>query len=271
MIMFKNLKRYGLMILIAAVTLSSCVNKDARHNNYPAPVIPEPAAGTVFTVGQILDVWREAGTPRDYENDTIFKGDCSVYGIVTDDETSGNLYKASFIQDRSEGEAIELYLKSVSGLRIGDSVRVCLKGATLGAYRGTPQIKNLDPINIIVLKNEQYIEPIVVNDINEIENHLCQIVRLENVQFLDPDTTWADPDGYGERTLQQFDENGGFVGEIMVRTSNYAAFAERQLPQGSGHLNAIVTVYTSASSETWQLVVRGVNPKEVLMEGPRYN
>lgn len=270
MIMFKNIKRYGLLILIAAMTLSSCVKKDARYNNYPAPVIPEPAEGVVFTIGQLLDVWREAGTPKDYENDTIFKDDCSVYGIVTDDETSGNLYKASFIQDRAEGEAIELYLKGVSGLRIGDSVRVYLKGATLGAYRGTPQIKNLDPINIIVLKNEQYIEPTVVNDINEIENHLCQIVRLENVQFLTPDTTWADPDGYGERTLQQFDENGGFVGEMMVRTSNYAAFAEKRLPQGSGYLNAIVTVYVS-SNETWQLVVRGVNPAEVLMEGPRYN
>lgn len=270
MIMFKNIKRYGLLILVAAMTLSSCVKKDARQNNYPAPVIPEPAIGTVFTVGQILDVWRDSGAQPNYVNDTIFKDDCSVYGIVTDDETSGNLYKASFIQDRAEGEAIELYLKGVSGLRIGDSVRVCLKGAVLGAYRGTPQIQNLDPINIIVLKNEQYIEPIVVN-INEIENHLCQLVRLETVQFLTPDTTWADPDGYGERTLQQFDENGGFVGEIMVRTSNYAAFAGKQLPQGNGYLNAIVTVYTSSSNETWQLVVRGVSPAEVLMEGPRYN
>lgn len=268
--MFKNIKRYGLMILVAAATLSSCVNKDARHNEYPAPVIPEPAIGTVFTVGQILDVWRDNGAQPDYENDSIFKDDCSVYGIVTGDETSGNLYKASFIQDHAEGEAIELYLKGVSGLRIGDSVRVCLKGAVLGAYRGTPQIQNLDPINIIVLKNEQYIEPVVINDINEIENHLCQLVRLENVQFSEPDTTWADPDGYGERMLQQFDDNGGFIGEIMVRTSNYAAFAERQLPQGNGFLNAIVTVYISSSKETWQLVVRGVSPAEVLMEGERF-
>jgi len=55
-----------------------------------------------------------------------------------------------------------------------------------------------------------------------------------------------------------------------VRTSNYAAFAEKKLPQGNGYLNAIVTVYESSSSQTWQLVVRGVSPTEVLMEGPRY-
>ena len=61
MIMFKNIKRYGLLILVAAMTLSSCVKKNARQNNYPAPVIPEPAIGTVFTVGQILDVWRDSG------------------------------------------------------------------------------------------------------------------------------------------------------------------------------------------------------------------
>jgi len=268
--MFKNIKRYGLLILVVAMTLCSCVDKNARQNNYPAPVIPEPAVGKVFTIGEMLEVWREAGTPRDYENDTIFENDCSVYGIITADETSGNLYKAAFIQDRAEDEAIELYMKGVSGLRIGDSVRVYLKGATLGAYRGTPQIQDLDPINVIVLKNEQYIQPLVIDNVADIENHLCQVVRLENVQFLEPDTTWADANGYGERTLQQFDENGNFVGEIMVRTSNYAAFANKQLPQGNGYLNAIVTVYESSSNQTWQLVVRGVSPAEVLMEGERY-
>lgn len=268
--MFKNIKKYGLLILVAAMTLSSCIEKNARQNNYPAPIIPEPPVGKVFTIGNLLDVWREAGTPRDYENDTIFKNDCSLYGIITADETSGNLYKAAFIQDRISDEAIELYMKGVSGLRIGDSVRVYLKGATLGAYRGTPQIKNLDPINIIILKNEQYIKPLVIDSVDDIENHLCQLVKLVNVQFLETDTTWADPKGYGERTLQQFDENGNFVGEIMVRTSNYAAFAEKKLPQGNGYLNAIVTVYESSSSQTWQLVVRGVSPAEVLMEGPRY-
>lgn len=269
--MFRNIKRYGLIILVGITALCSCVDKNARDNNFPAPVIPEPPVGEVLTIGGILDVWRAAGSPRDYENDSIFREDCSVYGIVTDDETSGNLYKASFIQDRQQGEAIELYMKSVSGLRIGDSVRVYLKGATLGAYRGTPQIQDLQPINVIVLKNEQFIEPNVVT-IGDIENHLCKLVRLENVQFCDKDLNfnWANDDGYGERTLEQFDDNGSKIGEIMVRTSNYAAFAEKQLPQGNGFLTAIVTVYTSNSKETWQLLVRGVSPTEVLMEGERY-
>lgn len=269
--MLKNITRYGLLILAAAIMMSSCVGKNARNNNYPAPVIPEPAVGTVFTVGQLLDVWREAGTPINYENDTIFKNDCSVYGIITDDETSGNLYKASFLQDRAEGEAIELYMKGVSGLRIGDSVRVYLKGATLGAYRGTPQIQDLNPINIIVLKNEQYIEPVVITDVNDIENHLCQLVRLENVEFSPHDTlkTWAEVKDYGERYLYQYDEDCGFIDSIMVRTSNYAAFATKQVPTGHGYLNAIVTVYTSGSKETWQLLVRGVSATEVSMDGDR--
>jgi len=257
--------------------MSSCKDKNARKNNYPAPNITPPPIGTVYTIQDLDSIWTSDGRPGDYANKDIFKNeDCSVYGIITADETSGNLYKAAFLQDRATGNGIELYMNSVTGLRIGDSVRVCLKGATLGAYRGTPQIQNIESNRVIVLANNKYIEPTVttIADITS-QQHLCQLVTLENVQFADPSLVWAEQEvgstsTYCNRTLYQYDDDCNKIGEIIVRTSTYAAFAKKQLPQGKGRLNAIVTVYQTGS-QTWQLVMRGISPAEVSMDGPRCN
>jgi hypothetical protein len=271
-----KIMKYGFLALFVLAIMSSCMDKNARKNNYPAPNITPPPVGTVYTIEDLINVWINAGSPSDYANADIFKNeDCSVYGIVTADETSGNLYKASFIQDRASGKAIELYMNSVTGLRIGDSVRVCLKGATLGVYRGTPQIQNIESNKVVVLDNFKYIEPTVTTIANiESQQHLCQLIRLENVQFDHPEgLVWAEKEvgstsNYCNRTLNQYDENGNKIGSIIVRTSTYASFADKLLPQGRGWLNAIATVYQTGS-QTWQLVIRGIAPTEVSMDGQR--
>lgn len=249
------------------------MDKNARKNNYPAPVIDPPAIGTVFTMDSLFRVIADAGNPKDYTNDEIFKNDGSLYGIVTADETSGNCYKYVFLQERATGKAIELYMNAVTGLRIGDSVRVCLKGSVLGVYRGTPQIQNLDPKNVIILENGKYIEPQVVT-VSDIENqqYLCQLVTLEKVEFDDPSQVWAvqeegSTSSYANRTLNQYDDNCNKNGDIIVRTSTYASFADQQLPQGNGRITAIVTLYRTNSSYTWQLLMRSVN--EAIMNDPR--
>lgn len=254
------------------------MNKNARKNNYPAPNIELPPVGRVYTIDTLIRIWQNDGSQSSYANADIFKNeDCSVYGIVTADETSNNLYKAAFIQERATGMAIELYMKSVSGLRIGDSVRVCLKGATLGAYGGTPQIQNLEADKVIILDNCKYIEPEVVTvpDITA-HHHLCQLVTLNNVQFqgpfVYPTNVWAvlhetsATSTASSRNLDQYDENCNKLGTIVVRTSAYASFADKLLPTGKGTITGILT-YFSGSGGVWQLVVRSFN--EVHMDGER--
>lgn len=267
-----KIMKYGLLTLAIVGMLSSCNDlKNAKDNNYPAPTIPEPPVGTVFTISELVEMVTISGQ-IDYKNDTIFKGDCSLYGIVTADETSGNLYKAAFVQERSTGKAIELYMKSVTGLRIGDSIRVYLKDAVLGAYKGTPQIQDLNPINVVILENCKYIEPeeTTISEITR-QHKVGQLVRLNDSQFVigDLSKNWAEEKDYGERTLAQYVQSGNSWnkdGEIMVRTSNYAAFGNKPLPTGNGYLTAIVTLY----KDTWQLVVRDDNANEVLMDGERH-
>lgn len=212
----------------------------ACKKEYPEPPIQDLPIGEVYTIEDILNM----------ESGTVFTEDASVYGIITADEVSGNLYKAAFMQDRATGKAIELYLNAVSGVRIGDSVRIYLKDVTYAMYNNLPQLSNFEADgHIIILANNKPIEPKVttIADINA-GNHLAQLIRLENVRFTEQNT-FADPTTYGNRTLA---DPTDYSQTVIVRTSNYANFANDSLPQGTGNLTAIATVYNN----TWQLVIR---------------
>lgn len=212
----------------------------ACKKEYPEPPIQDLPIGEVYTIEDILNM----------EPGTVFTEDASVYGIITADEVSGNLYKAAFMQDRATGKAIELYLNAVSGVRIGDSVRIYLKDVTYAMYNNLPQLSNFEADgHIVILANNKPIEPKVTTIANiNAGQHLAGLVKLENVKFTEQNT-FADPTTYGNRTLA---DPTDYSQTVIVRTSNYANFANDSLPQGTGNLTAIATVYNN----TWQLVIR---------------
>ena len=192
------------LLLLAAmgVLFASC------KKEYPQPPIQNLPIGTVYTIDEIV-----AMTPG-----TVFDT-ASVYGIVTADEQSGNLYKAAYIQDRATGAAIQLYLNAVSGVRIGDSVRIYLKDVKFDMYHGLPQLSEFGPDgHIIILANNRPIQPKVTTLANvNSGQHLAQLIRLEGVTFVDQEGTFAPSTGYGEHYIQD-----AFGNTAMVRTSNYA-------------------------------------------------
>ena len=233
---------FNTILLLAAVGMMFTACK----KEYPEPPIQDLPIGTVYTISDILAM----------ESGTVFTEDASVYGIITADEQSGNLYKAAFMQDRATGAAIELYLNAVSGLRIGDSIRVYLKDVTYAMYNNLPQLSNFEADgHIVILANNKPIEPQVTTIANiNAGQHLAGLVKLENVKFTEQNT-FADPTTYGNRTLiDALDPSAN----VIVRTSNYANFANDSLPQGTGSLVAIATVYNS----TWQLVIRSARELE---------
>jgi len=235
-------KLFNAFLLLAMVGMMFTACK----KEYPEPPIQDLPIGEVFTIDSILKM----------EPGTVFTEDASVYGIITADEQSGNLYKAAFMQDRATGAAIELYLNAVSGVRIGDSVRIYLKDVTYAMYNNLPQLSNFEADgHIVILANNKPIEPEVttIADVNA-GNHLAQLIRLENVRFTEQNT-FADPTTYGNRTLA---DPTDYSQTVIVRTSNYANFANDSLPQGTGNLTAIATVYNN----TWQLVLRSARELE---------
>jgi len=229
-----------MLLAMVGLMFTSC------KKEYVEPPIQDLPIGTVYTIDEILAM----------ESGTVFTEDASVYGIVTADEQSGNLYKTAFIQDRATGAAIELYLTAPSGVRIGDSIRVYLKGVTYATYFNLPQLSNFEADgHIIILANNKPIQPAktTIAEINQ-GKYLAGLVRLENVKFTEQNT-FADPATYGNRTLA---DPTDYSQTVIVRTSNYANFAYDSLPQGTGNLVAIAAVYNS----TWQLYIRSIHELE---------
>ena len=246
------MKRYHnlhIIILALALTwLSGCVKDD-----FDIPPVGELPVGKVYTISQLRQMYNDSGSIQ-------INYDASVYATVTMDESTGNIYKSAYIQDADD--AVNLHKTGSGGLRVGDSIRVYLKGVVLNEYHGMFQLDNVDPdSNIVILATEKYVTPVDVTipDLNS-GNFTGKLIRLENVQFnkMELGKTWADANNSANRTLE--DCNGN---TIIVRTSSYASFAEQQIPEGNGEFVAIAGVYDA----TMQLYVRSLS--EIVLDGER--
>ncbi len=242
----------GLFILLTlAMGIGSCVKE--KFDEPPRINIPE---GNILTIANLRAMYQ--GTSFK------FTGDSSVYATVTMDDKSGNIYKNSYVQDKTG--AINLHLLSSGGLYQGDSIRIYLKGLVLGEYSGMLQLDSVDvDKNIIKQKTqvETFPKTVTISDVNT-GNYQAQLIKLNDVQFEKSELgkTYADAQNLHSENRILEDSLGN---EIIVRTSGYAKFANDTLPGGSGSLIAIVSEYKGEI----QLYIRSTS--EVKLTGERFN
>ena len=235
----------AMMILLG---VSSCVKDE--FDEPPIPVVP---VGDVMTVS---DLWAMA-TAAPYK----FTEDKSVYGVITMAEKNGNLYKEAFVQDVTGGMGLSML--SSTGLAIGDSVRIYLKGTRIKNYNDLLVLDSVDITdNVIRISAGNVTTPkeVTIADIST-GAYVGQLVKVMDVQFKTGELgkTWAD---FSTLTTTNRDledcENA-----TIVRTSGYANFAASLLPEGNGSLVAVASRYRG----TDQLYVRDM--AEVLLTGER--
>lgn len=246
----KNI-RIAFLGLALAFTLGSCID-----DNYDIPTSADIPLGHVMTVEQLKDLCPPGTIHK-------FVGDTSVVAVVTMDDKSGNLYKEAYIQDATGGVVVRL--ESPGGLYQGDSIYINLKGTTLKYYRKVFQIDSVNVDENIMKRAVGIVtEPQVVT-IAQLStwDYQAELVKIENVQFVDSDTskTYADADNleYGELTLQ--DEFGN---SVIVRSSGYAKFARQNVPNGNGSIIAIAGRY----DDMVQLAIRRTS--EVQLDQDRF-
>lgn len=237
-----------LSTLILLLLASACVKQE-----FDKPPINQIPVGEVYTIGDLITMLNTSGA-------TQFNKDASVYAVVTMDETSGNIYKNAYIQDATG--AINVRLKESGGLRVGDSIRVYLRKVILSTYNGMRQLDNVhNDSNIVILANQRYRKPDTVTIQQVLSGqYQAKLVYLKDVQFIAGDTarSWSESNTTTNRMLE--DCNGR---TIIVRTSNFANFASKNLPNGKGSLVAVAGVFNN----TWQLYVRTLS--EAKMDGAR--
>jgi hypothetical protein len=245
----KNTFKYISFLMLGTVLFTSC------KKEFDDPTIKEISTGTIMTIADV----RAMNVP----GQTVYiNSDISVYGVVTMDETTGNLYKESYISD----ETGSLYLRFISGsgLYTGDSIQVNLNGAKIIRYNQMLQIDSLHPDNNIVkIGTQQFrapelttIEALLAN----LEDAQGKLVQIDGSFFADGGQGLSFADAVtqtaGSRSL--FALNGD---EIEVRTSGYANFANEIVPSGTGSFIGIVAQY----NDGLQLLIR--DPQELIFSG----
>lgn len=263
-----------LLGILAIVMIPSC----ADNNETPPPVVPF-TYGEIVTVQQVKALYDDQLAIADYTKrfPVEVENDWAIKGIITaSDKIDGNLYKEAYIEDATGG--LRLVFDATSGLCIGDSVIVNIKGLWIGDYGNFWQLGS-DPyhqsngdirvsgmsVDKQVLKtsinNPTYPVSLTITQAKSTA-YLGRLVKLENVQFTDNmnGLTWADKENL---TTENRDLTDCSNKTIIVRTSGYAIPAGDLMPTGNGSMVGIVTVF----SGTYQFVIRDF--REVLMTGNR--
>ncbi|MBL4592816.1 MAG: choice-of-anchor J domain-containing protein [Flavobacteriales bacterium] len=252
--MINSKKILGIALLATTILFTSC------EKEFDSPPINEIPIGSVLTVADVKALLVPG-------QETYFTTDISVYGVVTIDESTGNLYKETYIQDATGG----LYLRftSTSGVNIGDSVRINLNGGSILEYTGMLQINNLDPDNNVIKIETQVFKQPEITQITDLliagNNAYYQgrLIQLNDVEFTcdEVGNTFADAITQSSEDRNLSDTLGNLV---IVRSSGFSNFANTTLPSGRGNLIAVVSEYNGLM----QLIIR--DPNELTLSGTRF-
>lgn len=242
----KQIKLLSFLFVIAAIT--------ACKKEPDSPPVGTLTSSQIITIDSLRN-WETSAGPLSIQEDL------SVYGVITMDESSGNIYKQLYIQDHTA--AIQMRLTTSSDFKVGDSVRVHLQGAYLSEYAGVIQLDSIDPTKDIILQSSN-------NPFNPTTKTLTEItladegklVKIDDVQFQFSElgNTYADAINQSSENRLIEDCSGN---TMIVRTSGFASFAGTALPTGNGSMVCIVNQFNGEL----QLIVRSFN--EVLLTDSR--
>ncbi len=228
---------------------SGCID-----DKFDAPPIDgeDPDITTNATIADVLALW-QPGNIVEITDDLIFDA------IVVSSDEAGNFYKSLVVEDEDSGIRFSInasglynnvpqfrhvYVKA-KGLYIGDYHDLPTLGAGVGTNsQGNPIIERI-PANLVAehifkgKKNrdspirEKSIAEVTLSDVN-------RLIRLTDVEFIAGDTlkTIAGATSAGSRKLTDCLGN-----TIDIRTSNYANFADAQVPSKHGTVDVVVGIY----------------------------
>jgi hypothetical protein len=188
-----------------------------------------------------------------------FSDDATLTCTVTADETSGNIYKAVYVEDAS-GTMIVKLLNS-SGLFVGDLIEINLRNIALDDYGKMIQLDSVDiEKSVTKLSSGHAVTPTKVT-FNQImltpaalTKYQGKLILLDSVSFAAGDKGQSFADTINKFSLDRILENSAGQ-QVVVRTSGYANFARNRIPCGKGSLVAVVGEYNGDA----QLTIRNFN------------
>lgn len=259
--------KYNHLIIIAifaAVLMQGC---DLEQDVAPMPSF---IGESNTTIAELLAM-HKIGSVDSYDSIPV-GSNVVITGVVTTSDEWGNNYKYINIED--ETGAIQIKINNTAlynKYKVGQRVYVKCDGLVIGDYRKLPQLgmwANGQMQPIPSFKAYLYIfpdgapmageNPIVMTTIpnaNDIpETQYNRLVRLEGATFVEGgDATFSEASAATSRDIKMADGS-----TIVLRTSNYATFANEILPEGTGNITGILTRYNN----TVQIVINGTHNLE---------
>jgi hypothetical protein len=270
----KNTKYFTILIFLLIVTVTGCID----NNETPPPDI-KFVSGSSVTVQQVKDLYSAELAKVWTERVPVqILDDWSIRGIITaSDKKDGNLYKEAYIQDATGG--LRLTFDATSGLYMGDSVIINMKGLYLSDYgnfiqvgstpykddSGNYRVMGMNMDNCMKktsINNPTVPEEVTITQIKSV-SYLGKLVKLNNVQFTDGEIGkpfadfMLDPPAAANRSLMDCSKN-----QIIVRSSGYASFASDTINDLNGSITGIVTVFNS----DYQLLIRDFSEVQLTNE-----
>lgn len=209
-----------------------------------------------------------------------------IKGRIISSDASGNIYQALYIQDGTDAITLSVRKQSTyNEYRIGQEIVFDVTGLFLGKYAGLIQIGGVDVYNgsyqVSFMTGEDFMLHSQKNGLPDqtvtyinfgeqrpseglyctvmkpsqlptttdgIINMTSQLVEFRNVTFTDGGVLpFSEYQSSGvNRTLTDG------TSSIIVRTSGYATFYNRILPEGTGTVRGLLSYFNG----TWQLLIR---------------
>ena len=243
-----------ILIILITLVINACEKKEFDKPPINVPVV-EFNANT--SIKQLKDKYN--GTCDTITDDII------IQGVVIANDESGNFYKTLIIQDNTAGIELKIdksYL--YTEYKVGQRIYIKCKNLFLGDYNGTIQLGYIynNSIGRIpdVLVNEHIFrdslpgtppKPVKV-DITDLDDFLIsQLIQVENVSFDTPNVLFAEQTS--SATNRNIRNEGGYT--LIVRTSQYADFAQSLIPSGNKTITGVLSKY----NKDFQLYLRNIS------------
>jgi hypothetical protein len=262
----KNIK---ILSLIIATLLFGCVEDD----EFDAPDLNSLCDSTIKANKEIIDL-------NGFTNPTLYTADDVIEGYVVSNDEEGNFYKSISIQkeDGSIGITIPVDQYNLHNeYRPGTKVAIKLKDRYVGKSSSMISIGNLyegaigriatsEFRNVIIRKcgdtrtEDQLVK---VRNIAEAKNYMNTLIEIQDVQFTTAslnkkfyDISLPSPGGGTNHLIQDFTD------EVILRVSEFASFANKTIPSGSGKIRGIMMKYNN----DFQFMVKSFN--DVKLDNP---
>ncbi len=250
-----------LPMVLLALAFTAC------DRDYDAPVLNEPQyslpdGAQTITINEL----RQKYAAATQDNAMTIEEDLYLHARINGDDRSGNIYKQIYIQDETGAISFLVDQSDVyNEYAAGQEIFVELKGLCVSVYGKEQQIGHPDGylyrtpyenfkehVHKNAWADESKIEVKEFDNISRIsdntEANKFTLVKLTGVHFAEAgQANFAESNGYGEHDLVD-----AYGNTLLVRTSNYADFAAKKLPSGTGTVVGVLGRFNGK----WQLTIR---------------